>query len=142
MFVMDNKMFVGNLPWSATEADLESLFSQAGQVQEVSVMRDKFTGRARGFAFVTMATEEAATAAIRMFEGQSFMGRPLKVNIARPLEDNPPPRRRFSGGNGGGNGGGGGGRFQRGGGGHRSGGYGRDSYDHDRGGHDRHHYHD
>lgn len=107
-------MFVGNLPWAAAEGDLESLFSQVGRVETVHVMRDKFTGRARGFAFVTMSSSEEAEEAVRRFEGQSFMGRPLKVNIARPLEDNPPrqhggggDRHHGGGGHGGGYGGGG-----------------------------------
>jgi cold-inducible RNA-binding protein len=124
-FIMENKLFVGNLPWSAAEGDLEALFGQCGQVQSVEVMRDKFTGRARGFAFVTMSSGEEAINAVNMFEGKDFMGRPLKVNVARPLSDTPPPRRSFGGGSGGGRsfggGGGGGGRsFGGGGGGGRS----------------------
>ncbi len=92
---MENKLFVGNLPWATTEEDLESLFSQAGSVESIQVMRDKFTGRARGFAFVTMSSPDEAQEAANRFEGQSFMGRPLKVNVARPLDDNPPRRRSF-----------------------------------------------
>ena len=132
---MDNKLFVGNLPWAAAEGDLESLFAEAGKVESVAVMRDKFTGRARGFAFVTMSSGDEANEAVRRFEGFNFMGRPLKVNIARPLEDNPPPRRSHGGGGGGGGrrfgGGGGGGGARRGGGGFRRGGgdYGRDEGD-------------
>jgi cold-inducible RNA-binding protein len=111
---MENKMFVGNLSWDAVEDDLQELFSKAGTVTEVAVMRDRFTGRARGFAFVTMSTAEEAAEAIRQLENQEFMGRPLKVNIARPKEERAP----YSGGGGGGGYGGGHG------GGHGGGGYG------------------
>jgi len=113
-------MFVGNLSWDAVEDDLQELFSKAGTVTEVAVMRDRFTGRARGFAFVTMSTAEEAQEAIRQLEGQEFMGRPLKVNIARPKEERP----AYSGGGGGGYGGGHGGGYGGGhGGGHGGGGY-------------------
>jgi RNA recognition motif-containing protein len=115
---MENKMFVGNLSWDAVEDDLQELFSKAGTVTEVAVMRDRFTGRARGFAFVTMSTAEEAAEAIRQLENQEFMGRPLKVNIARPKEERAP----YSGGGGGYGGGHGGGHGGHGGGG--GGGYG------------------
>ena len=103
---MENKLFVGNLSWDAVEDDLQELFGKAGTVSEVAVMRDRFTGRARGFAFVTMSSDEEANEAIRQLEGQEFMGRPLKVNLARPKED----RGGGGGGYGGGQGGGGGGQ--------------------------------
>lgn len=115
-FIMENKLFVGNLPWATNEGDLESLFAQAGTVQSVEVMRDKFTGRARGFAFILMSSDTEALRAVELFEGKEFMGRPLKVNVARPLSDTPPPRNREKsfrprgGGFGGGSGGFGGGR--------------------------------
>lgn len=102
-------MFVGNLSWDAVEDDLQELFSKAGTVTEVAVMRDRFTGRARGFAFVTMSTAEEANEAIRQFENQEFMGRPLKVNIARPKEERAPGGYSGGGGGGGGYGGGHGG---------------------------------
>ncbi|MDR1817440.1 MAG: RNA-binding protein [Puniceicoccales bacterium] len=95
---MDNKLFVGNLAWGATEEDLQKYFGQFGTVQQVEVMRDRFTGRARGFAFVTFATPEEAQGAVNNTEGKEFQGRPLKVNVARPREENPPPRRDFNGG--------------------------------------------
>jgi len=113
-------MFVGNLSWDAVEDDLQELFSKAGTVTEVAVMRDRFTGRARGFAFVTMSTAEEAAEAIRQLENQEFMGRPLKVNIARPKEERAP----YSGGGGGGGGYGGGQRGGHGGGHGGGGGYG------------------
>ena len=90
---MDNKLFVGNLAWATTEDDLQAYFGQFGTVESVEVLRDKFTGRARGFAFVIMATPAEAQNAIGNTEGREFQGRPLKVNIARPREDQPPPRR-------------------------------------------------
>lgn len=94
---MDNKLFVGNLAWETNEDDLKQHFSQFGNVDSAEVMRDKFTGRARGFGFVIMSTPEEAQAAIEKTEGVEFMGRPLKVNIARPREDTPPERRSFGG---------------------------------------------
>jgi RNA recognition motif-containing protein len=136
---MDNKLFVGNLAWASTEDDIRAHFAQFGEVTSVEVMRDKFTGRARGFAFVTMASGEAALAAIAKTEGVDFMGRPLKVNVARPREERPSfggggdrggfGGERRSGGFGGGRGGfgGGGGGGGRGGfGGERRGGFGGD----------------
>ncbi len=86
---MENKLFVGNLPWAATESDIRAHFSQGGEVVSVEVMMDKFTGRPRGFAFVTMASAQAAQDAIAKTENIDFMGRPLKVNVARPREERP-----------------------------------------------------
>lgn len=87
---MDNKLFVGNLAWAATEDDIRAYFGQFGVVESVEVLRDKFTGRARGFAFVVMATAEDAQKAIENTDGREFQERPLKVNIARPREEKPP----------------------------------------------------
>lgn len=95
---MDKKLFVGNLAWAATEDDLKAYFGQFGTVESVEVLRDKFTGRARGFAFVVMATPEDAQNAIANTEGKEFQGRPLKVNIARPFEERPPREHRDFGG--------------------------------------------
>jgi len=97
---MSTKLYVGNIPYETTEQDLESLFAQAGAVQTVNVMRDRETGRARGFAFVEMASEADAQAAINQLNERPFGGRTLTVNEARPQ-----PAR--SGGFGGGGGGGG-----------------------------------
>jgi RNA recognition motif-containing protein len=118
---MENKLFVGNLPWAATESDIRAHFSQAGEVVSVEVMMDKFTGRPRGFAFVTMGNAQQAQDAIAKTENIDFMGRPLKVNVARPREERP-----AGGGFGGGErrGGFGGGRGGFGGGGERRGGFG------------------
>jgi cold-inducible RNA-binding protein len=108
---MGRKLFVGNLPFQAGEAELEALFSTIGPVDSVRVMRDQATGRARGFAFVEMATDEGAQQAIEQLNEKQFEGRALAVNEARP-------KPAFSGGGGGGNyGGGGGGGYNRGGGG-------------------------
>jgi cold-inducible RNA-binding protein len=81
---MSRKLFVGNLPFETTEDDLTTLFAQAGSVESVRVMRDNATGRARGFAFVEMASDEEAQTAIGQFHQQSFGGRALTVNEARP----------------------------------------------------------
>lgn len=100
--VMDNKLFVGNLAWETNEDDLKQHFSAFGTVESAEVMRDKFTGRARGFGFVVMSTPEEAQVAIQHTEGVEFMGRPLKVNVARPRDENAPApreRRSFGGGN-------------------------------------------
>ena len=101
---MGRRLYVGNLPYSATEDQLTEMFSRAGKVDSVRVMRDMATGRARGFAFVEMSTDEEAQKAISEFHEQQMDGRALVVNEARPME----PR---SGGGGGrlrGRGGGGG----------------------------------
>jgi cold-inducible RNA-binding protein len=101
---MGTKLYVGNLSFNTTENELQELFSQAGTVQEVSLMQDKFTGKSRGFAFVTMGSDEDAQNAISKLNGQTVEGRPLTVNEARPREPRPP-----GGGGGRGYGGGGGG---------------------------------
>ncbi len=81
---MSRKLYVGNLPYSTSETELEELFGRAGAVDSVSVMRDMATGRARGFAFVEMATEEEAQHAIQELDQQDLGGRSLTVNEARP----------------------------------------------------------
>ena len=81
---MARKLYVGNLPYTTGEQDLEALFAAAGTVESVSVMRDMATGRARGFAFVEMATDEEAQNAISQFNNYSLGGRNLTVNEARP----------------------------------------------------------
>ena len=118
---MGTKLYVGNLSFNTTENELQELFSQAGAVQEVTLMQDKFTGKSRGFAFVTMGSEQDAQNAISKFNGQTIEGRPLTVNEARPREARPPGGggRGYGGGGGGDGGGGGGGGY---GGGRRDGG--------------------
>ena len=107
---MSRKIYVGNLPWSTTSADLEALFSAHGAVQSAEVISDRETGRSRGFGFVEMQTDEGLQAAISALNGHEMNGRPLTVNEARERT----PR---AGGGGGGYGGGGGGRGGYGGGG-------------------------
>lgn len=81
---MGRRLYVGNLPYKTTDEDLQQLFSQAGPVDNVRVMRDMATGRARGFAFVQMMNDEAAQAAIAQFHQYQLEGRPLVVNEAKP----------------------------------------------------------
>jgi RNA recognition motif-containing protein len=91
---MGRRLYVGNLPYKTTDEDLNTLFSQAGPVESVRVMRDMATGRARGFAFVEMASDEAAQQAIAKFHEYQMDGRALVVNEARPK----PEGGRFGGG--------------------------------------------
>jgi len=91
----DTRLFVGNLPYKTMESDLMDHFSQAGSVNSVDLMLDKFTGKSRGFAFVEFANPADAVKAVEMFNSKDFQGRALTVNIARPREDRPP---RFGGG--------------------------------------------
>lgn len=100
---MNTKLYVGNLSFDVIENDLQDLFSPHGEVTEVNLMQDRVTGKSRGFGFVTMATKEAADAAIQALSGKDFKGRALTVNEARPREAR-------SGGGGGGGGGYGGAR--------------------------------
>lgn len=91
------RLFVGNLPYSAGNSELEKAFAEVGAVSSVSVVTDRFSGQSKGFAFVEMGSKEDAQAVIQKFNGQELLGRVLKVNEARP-----PERRRFGGGGGGG----------------------------------------
>jgi RNA recognition motif-containing protein len=122
----NNKLYVGNLPFASTAQDLEALFGQVGTVSVVEIIFDKFTGRSRGFAFVTMGSGEEAQAGVDKFHGFQMEGRALAVNIARPREERPPGGGGggFGGERRGGFGGGGGGRGGRGGGGGYRGGRG------------------
>jgi RNA recognition motif-containing protein len=97
---MSRKLYVGNLPYETTEADLETLFASAGTVASVTVMRERETGRARGFAFVEMESDADAQNAINKLHDSSFGGRNLAVNEARPMA----PRGDFGGGGAGGGG--------------------------------------
>ena len=113
---MDAKMYVGNLSYDVTQEELQALFEAHGAVSDVFIVKDRESGRPRGFAFVTMETKESMDAAIEALNGADFMGRNLAINEARPREERP------SGGGGGGYGGGGGGRGGNGGGGYGGGG--------------------
>src|SRR5215470_15949142 len=84
---MEAKLYVGNLPYTTADADLESLFGQAGTVKSAQVIRDRESGRSKGFGFVEMSSSDEANAAINMFHGKDFNGRPLTVNLARPREE-------------------------------------------------------
>ena len=107
---MNTKMYVGNLPFEATETELRDLFSEHGEVTEVAIIMDRMTQRSRGFAFVTMGNREGMESAIAALDGKEWLSRSLSVNEARPREDRP----AHSGGGGGGGGGGRGGRKDRG----------------------------
>ena len=109
---MSTRLYVGNLNFRTTSDELREMFSQAGEVENATVVEDRDTGRSRGFAFVEMATQEGAAAAIEQFNGKEFGGRTLTVNEARPRVER----------GGGGYGGGGGGRGGYGGGGRGGGG--------------------
>lgn len=116
---MSTKLFVGNLSFKITENDLQDAFAAHGSVVETNLMMDRMSGRPRGFAFVTMSSEEEAQKAIEALNGKELDGRALTVNVARPREERPPgggggsrgPRRDYGGGGSGGSGGGGRGRY-------------------------------
>ena len=115
---MGNKLYVGNLPYSFRDDDMQQAFSQFGNVTSAKVMMERDTGRSKGFGFVEMGSEAEAQAAIKGMNGQQHGGRALVVNEARPMESRP----RTGGGGGYGGGGGGGGYGGGGGGGYGGGG--------------------
>ena len=138
---MGNKLYVGNLPYSFRDSDIEQAFAQYGTVTSAKVMMERDTGRSKGFGFVEMGSPAEAQAAIEGMNGQQIGGRGLVVNEARPMEPRGPRTGGFGGGGGGGGfggggggggygGGGGGGRREGGGGGYGGGGGGggRDRY--------------
>ncbi len=109
---MGRKLYVGNLPYSATESSVTEKFAESGTVESCKLISDRDTGRSKGFGFVEMATDAEAQAAIESLDGTDYDGRPMKVNEARPQQ------KRSGGGYGGGGrggygGGGGGGRNRR-----------------------------
>lgn len=110
---MQTKLYVGNLSYDTTEDELRDLFTQAGTVTSVALIKDRDTGRSKGFAFVEMSNQAEAEKAIQTFNGYTLANRPLKVNAARPKEE-----RSFGGGGGYGGGRGGGGGYGGGGGGY------------------------
>ncbi len=120
---MATKLYVGNLPYSATEDGLKNHFSSAGSVASVKIIIDRETGRSKGFGFVEMDSDDAAQSAVSQLDGQEYEGRSLRVSEAKPQ----PERESRGGGFGGGRGGFGGGGGNRGGGdrGSRGGGGGR-----------------
>ena len=122
---MGNKLYVGNLPYSFRDEDLQQAFAAHGSVSSAKVMMERDTGRSKGFGFVEMGSDAEAQAAINGLNGQQYGGRGLVVNEARPMEPRAPRSGGFGGGAGGGGGGyGGGAGGSRSGGGGGGGGYG------------------
>jgi len=120
---MGNKLYVGNLPYTVRDEDLQQAFSAYGSVNSAKVMMERDTGRSKGFGFVEMGNDSEAQAAVEGMNGQSLGGRSLVVNEARPMEARPPRTGGFGGPRGGGGGGGfGGGGDRSGGGGYGGGG--------------------
>ena len=110
---MEAKLYVGNLPFTTGDSDLQDLFAQAGTVKSAQVIKDRASGRSKGFGFVGMSSAEEAQNAITMFHGKDFSGRPLTVNLARPREERPGGGGGFRGGGNRRPGGGGGDRERR-----------------------------
>jgi hypothetical protein len=121
---MGNKLYVGNLPYSVRDEDLQQSFGQFGSVTSAKVMMERDTGRSKGFGFVEMGSDAEAQAAINGMNGQPLGGRSVVVNEARPMEARPPRSGGFGGGGGGGGRSGGGGGYGGGGSGGGGGGYG------------------
>lgn len=122
---MGNKLYIGNLPYTVRDSDLEQAFSQFGSVTSAKVMMERETGRSKGFGFVEMGSDAEAQAAVNGMNGQPLGGRSIVVNEARPMEARPPRSGGgggYGGGGGGGYGGGGGGGYGGGGGGRSGGG--------------------
>ena len=95
---MEVKLYVGNLSYTTTEADLKTLFAKAGQVASVTLIKDRDTGNSKGFAFVEMSSQVEVEKAISMFNGFDLDNRELKVNLAKPREDRRSGFDRGSGG--------------------------------------------
>ena len=119
---MGNKLYVGNLPYTVRDEDLQQSFGAFGSITSAKVMMERDTGRSKGFGFVEMGNDAEAQAAIAGMNGQSLGGRSITVNEARPMEARPPRTGGFGGGGGGYGGGGGGGDRSGGGGGYGGGG--------------------
>ena len=94
---MEAKLYVGNLPYTTTDEDLQSLFAQAGTVVSAAVVKDRESGRSKGFGFVEMSNGDEAQQAISLLDGKEFQGRMLKVNVARPREEGGGQRRSGGG---------------------------------------------
>ena len=125
---MGNKLYVGNLPYTVRDEDLQQSFSEFGSVTSAKVMMERDTGRSKGFGFVEMGSDAEAQAAIKGMNGQSLGGRSVTVNEARPMEARPPRTGGYGGDRSGGGGGYGGGGDRSGGGGYGGGGGGRGGY--------------
>ena len=122
---MGNKLYVGNLPYTVRDEDLQQSFSEFGSVNSAKVMMERDTGRSKGFGFVEMGNDAEAQAAINGMNGQSLGGRSITVNEARPMEARPPRTGGYGGDR---SGGGGYGGDRSGGGGYGGGGGGRGGY--------------
>ena len=122
---MGNKLYVGNLPYTVRDEDLQQSFGEFGSITSAKVMMERDTGRSKGVGFVEMGSDAEAQAAIAGMNGQSLGGRAITVNEARPMDARPPRTGGFGGGGGGYGGGGGGGDRSGGGGGYGGGGGGR-----------------
>ncbi len=85
---MESKLYVGNISWDATEDSLSELFSQYGEVISTKIITDNFSGKSKGFGFIEMGSQEEAEKAIEGLNETEFMGRPLKVSVAKPRRDN------------------------------------------------------
>jgi len=96
---MAKKLFVGNLSWGATDDQLKDLFSSAGTVESATIIKDKMSGRSKGFAFVEMSTDEEAQAAVEALNGKELDGRAINVSEARPMEKREDGDRGGFGGN-------------------------------------------
>ena len=92
---MAKKLYVGNLSYDMTEDVLKDTFSAAGTVESAIIIKDKMSGRSKGFGFVEMSTDEEAQKAIEMLNGKEFDGRALTVNEARPMEERPRRENRY-----------------------------------------------
>jgi len=110
---MEAKLYVGNLPYNTVDADLQNLFSEVGTVKSAQVIKDRESGRSKGFGFVEMSSSDEANTAITKFHGKDFNGRPLTVNLARPREERAGGGGGFRGSGGRRQGGGGGDRERR-----------------------------
>ncbi len=95
---MATKLYVGGLPYSTSQDELQEAFAKAGAVVSASIIMDKMTGRSRGFGFVEMSSDDDAQKAIEMWNGQDFGGRKLTVNEAKPLEPRAPRQNSYGGG--------------------------------------------
>ncbi|MCH7597842.1 RNA-binding protein [Patescibacteria group bacterium] len=84
---MASKLYVGGLPYSTSEDDLKEAFAKAGTVESATIISDRMSGRSKGFGFVEMSTDDESQAAIKMWDGQDFGGRTLKVDEARPMKE-------------------------------------------------------
>lgn len=98
---MAKKLYIGGLSFDTTDESLGAAFAQAGTVVSAVVIKDRNTGRSKGFGFVEMSSDEEAAKAIEMYDGKEIDGRAVKVNEARPMTDRPPRRDNYSRGGGG-----------------------------------------